>query len=330
MKTKNGLFASLMLAGLLASALNTVQAAPMRFGYEAPRSDSQHAAAQKFNELLKAKTGGELQLTLFPESTLGNAQALIGGVRGGTIDMELSGSNNFTGLEPLLNILDIPFMFKDTAHAYRVLDGKTGQDLLDKLQNFGMKGLAYWDNGWREVTNSKTPVRTPADIKGLKIRTTGSPVHIEAFKLMGANPVPMPLAELYTALEMKTVDAQEHPLGVLWSAKLYEVQKHLSLTNHAYSPLILVMNKAKFDALPAKQQKAVLEAAREAGQFQRKLNADNTSVIIGNLKKAGVQVVENVDPKPFLEATKPVRASFIAKFGGESIIKEVDAQRDVK
>jgi tripartite ATP-independent transporter DctP family solute receptor len=120
-------------------------------------------------------------------------------------------------------------MFKDTDHAYRVLDGKIGQDVLDKLGEFGLKGLAYWDNGWRELTNNRNPVNKPEDVKGMKVRTTGSPAHIEAFKLLGANPVPMPLAELYTALEMKTVDAQEHPLGVLWSAKLYEVQKYLSL-----------------------------------------------------------------------------------------------------
>jgi tripartite ATP-independent transporter DctP family solute receptor len=128
-------------------------------------------------------------------------------------------------------------MFKDTAHAYRVLDGKVGQDMLDKLDAFGMKGLAFWDNGWRNMTNNLRPITKPDDLKGMKMRTTGSPAHIEAFKLLGSNPVPMPLAELYTALEMKTVDAQEHPIGVLWSAKLYEVQKHLSLTNHAYSAL---------------------------------------------------------------------------------------------
>ncbi|MBS1157310.1 MAG: yiaO [Proteobacteria bacterium] len=330
MKLKKGLFAPLLMAGLVAGVIGSVQAQTFRFASEAPRSDTQFTAAERFNELLKAKTGGALDVKVFPDSTLGAFQAAISGVRGGTIDMAISGSANFSGLASQLGVLDIPFMFKDSAHAYRVLDGKVGQELLDKLGEFGMKGLAYWDNGWREMSNSKAPIRTPADVKGLKMRTTGSPVHIEAFKLLGANPVPMPLAELYTALEMKTVDAQEHPLGVFWSAKLYEVQKHLSITNHAYSALIMVMNKAKFDALPPAQQKAVLEAAREAGQYQRKLNADNTSVIIGNLKKAGVQVVESVDPKPFFEATKPVRQSFVAKFGGENYIKEIDAVRDAK
>ena len=330
MKMKNGLIASLLAVGVFATSMGVAQAQTLRFASEAPRSDTQSMAAEKMSELLKAKTNGALDLKIFSDSSLGNAQAAISGVRGGTIDLAVSGSNNFSGLVPLLGIFDIPFMFKDTAHAYRVLDGKIGQDMLDRLEAYGMKGLAFWDNGWRELTNSKHPVRTPADVKGLKVRTTGSPAHIEAFKLLGANPVPMPLAELYTALEMKTVDSQEHPLGVLWSAKLYEVQKHLSLTNHAYSALIVVMNKAKFDALPQAQQKALVEAAREAAQVQRKLNNDNMAKVIADVKKAGMQVVEQVDPQPFVEATKPGRDTFTTKFGGADIIKQIDAVREVK
>jgi tripartite ATP-independent transporter DctP family solute receptor len=330
MKLKKALFASLFAAGLMTGGLGTAQADSLRFASEAPRSDTQFIAAERFSELLKAKTNGALDLKVFADSSLGAFQAAISGVRGGTIDIAVSGSANFSGLTPQVGIFDIPFMFKDSAHAYRVLDGKIGQDMLDKLGEFGMKGLAFWDNGWRELTNNAHPVKTPADVKGLKVRTTGSPAHIEAFKLLGANPVPMPLAELYTALEMKTVDAQEHPLGVLWSAKLYEVQKYLSLTNHCYSALIVAMNKAKFDALPPAQQKALIDSAREAGQYQRKLNNDNMAKIVADVKKAGMQVVENVDTGPFLEATKPGRKTFTDKFGGENYIKEIDAVRDVK
>ena len=330
MKFKKGLFTSLLVAGLAASAIGTASAETLRFASESPRSDTQSIAAQRFNELLKSRTNGALDIKVFADSSLGAFQAAIAGVRGGTIDMAVSGSANFSGMVPLLGLFDIPFMFKDVDHAYRVLDGKVGQDMLDKLGEFGMKGLACWDNGWRELTNNVRPVNTPADVVGMKVRTTGSPAHIEAFKLLGANPIPMPLAELYTALEMKTVDAQEHPLGVLWSAKLYEVQKHLSLTNHAYSALILAMNKAKFDALPADQQKALVESAREAGMYQRKLNNENMAKIVADVKKAGMQVVEKVDPAPFLEATKSGRATFVAKFGGEDYIKQIDAVRDAK
>ena len=330
MKLKKIPFASLISAALFAGAVGMAQAETLRFASEAPRSDTQFKAGQKFSELLKAKTKGALDLKIFPDSSLGKFDAAISGVRGGTIDLIVSGSGNYSGLVPLLGVFDIPFMFKDTAHAYRTLDGKIGQEMLDRMEAFDMKGLAYWDNGWRELTNNKLPVKVPADVKGLKVRTTGSPAHIEAFKLLGANPVPMPLAELYTALEMKTVDAQEHPLGVLWSAKLYEVQKHLSLTNHAYSALIVAMNKKKFDSLSPENQKAIIEAAREAGQYQRQLNNDNMAKIVADVKKAGMQVVETVDPAPFLEVTKPGRKTFTDKYGGEDIIKAIDDIRDVK
>ncbi len=320
LKTLAMIVASVAVFSGSASAQTT-----LRFGYEAPRSDTQHIAAKKFNDLLKEKTGGELKLSLFPDSTLGNSQTMISAVRGGTIDIEMSGSPNFSGLEPKLNVIDIPFIFKNREHAYAVLDGEIGQSLLKDLETQGLKGLAFWEVGFRSFTNSKHPVNTPDDIKGLKVRTNQNPMYIQAFTLLGANPVPMPLSELYTALETKAVDAQEHPIGILWSAKLYEVQKYLSLTNHGYTPLIVVMNKAKFDGLSPELQKAILESAQEAGKYQRQLNLDNEKEIIGKLQKAGVEVVEQVDTKPFKDIIEAdVRKAFIEK-NGDELVKQIDA-----
>lgn len=297
----------------------------LRFGYEAPRSDSQHIAAKKFADLLKEKTNGEIKLKLFPDSTLGNSQTMISGVRGGTIDLEMSGSPNFTGLEPKLNVIDIPFIFKDRTHAFAVLDGEIGQGLLKDLEAQGLKGLAFWDVGFRAFSNSKHPVTKPEDINGLKVRTNQNPMYIEAFKLLGGNPVPMPLSELYTALETRAVDAQEHPIGIFWSSKLYEVQKYLSLSNHGYTPLIVVMNKAKFDSLSPELQKAVIESAKEAGAFQRQLNIDNEKQIVSDLRKHGVEVIETIDQAPFKAVVEAkVRQSFIDK-NGDELIKKVDA-----
>ncbi|VEB27147.1 TRAP dicarboxylate transporter subunit DctP [Actinobacillus lignieresii] len=317
------------LATLVASfsLFSGVQAAEttFRFGYEAPRSDSQHIAAKKFNELLQQKSNKGLKLSLFPDSTLGNAQTAISGVRGGTIDLAMSSSSNFTGLASELNVIDIPFIFKDRSHAYQVLDGEIGQTLLAKLEAHGLKGLAFWEVGFRGFTNSKHPVTKPEDIKGLKVRTNQNPMYIKAFSILGANPVPMPLSELYTALETKAVDAQEHPIGIVWSAKLYEVQKYFSPTNHGYTPLIVVMNKAKFDALSAEQQKALSEAALEAGKYQRQLNLDNEQGIIEKMKKAGVEFVETLDTAPFKAAVEgETRKAFIEK-NGDSLIKQIDA-----
>lgn len=314
-----------LIAGAAVLAVNANAETTLRFGYEAPRSDTQHIAAKKFNDLLKEKTKGELKLSLFPDSTLGNAQTMISAVRGGTIDLEMSGSPNFSGLEPKLNVIDIPFIFKDREHAYAVLDGEIGQGLLKDLEAQGLKGLAFWEVGFRSFTNSKHPVKTPDDIKGLKVRTNQNPMYIQAFSLLGANPVPMPLSELYTALETKAVDAQEHPVGIFWSAKLYEVQKHLSLTNHGYTPLIVVMNKAKFDALSPELQTAMLESAQEAGKYQRQLNLENEKGILEKLQKAGIQIIEKVDNQPFKAVIEAdVRKAFIEK-NGDELLKKVDA-----
>ncbi|HDL1142569.1 TPA: TRAP transporter substrate-binding protein [Mannheimia haemolytica] len=296
-----------------------------RFAYEAPRSDTQHIAAKKFNDLLQEKSQKGLKLSLFPDSTRGNAQTAISGVRGGTIDIAMSSSSNFTGLEPKLNVIDIPFIFKDRDHAYKALDGEIGQGLLTALEAHGLKGLAFWEVGFRAFSNSKHPITKPEDIKGLKIRTNQNPMYIQAFSILGANPVPMPLSKLYTALETKAVDAQEHPIGIFWSAKLYEVQKYFSFTNHGYTPLIVAINKAKFDALPAEQQTALVEAAKEAGKYQRQLNLENEQKIIDSLKKAGIEFVDNLDTTPFKDAVSAeTRKAFIEK-NGDGLVKAIDA-----
>ncbi|AGH39513.1 hypothetical protein F542_250 [Bibersteinia trehalosi USDA-ARS-USMARC-188] len=314
-----------LIAGSAIFATSVQAATTLRFGYEAPRSDTQHIAAKKFNDLLKEKTKGEIKLSLFPDSTLGNAQTMISAVRGGTIDLEMSGSPNFSGLEQKLNVIDIPFIFKNREHVYKVLDGEIGQSLLSALEDKGLKGLAFWDVGFRAFSNSKNPVNSPDDIKGLKVRTNQNPMYIQAFSLLGSNPVPMPLAELYTALETRAVDAQEHPIGIFWSSKLYEVQKYLSLTNHGYTPLIVVMNKAKFDALAPELQTALISAAQEAGKYQRELNVQNEQEIIANLRKAGIEVIEEVDNTPFkAKIEADVRKAFIDQ-NGDELIKAIDA-----
>lgn len=312
----------------LALALGAASAETFRFAAEAPAADSQVKAAEHMKELLEQRSNGDLDMKIFAGGTLGNFQAAITGTRGSTIDMFVTGSANLSGLVPEIGMLDIPFLFQDSEHAYRVLDGDTGRALLDELDGVGLKGLAFWENGWRQITTKDKIITTPDDMKGLKIRTTGSPVHIKAFELLGANPVPMPLGELYTALEMGTVDAQEHPLGVFMSAKLYEVQDNITLSRHAYSPLVVAMNKAKFDALTPDQQKVLIDAAVETAGFQRKLNSDALASQVEELRSLGKTVSEDFDQTPFVTATEPVRAGFIAEFGGEEKLKAIDAARD--
>lgn len=311
---------------LFASSVHAQAEIKLRFGYETPRSDTQHITAQKWNDILKERTKGALSLRLFPDSTLGNAAAMISSVRSGIIDIEMSGSPNFSGLVPEMNVIDIPFIFKDEAHAYKILDGEVGDLLLKKLEDQGLKGLAFWDVGFRSITNSKHSIHTPEDVKGLKIRTNANPMYIEAFKQLGANPVPMSFSELYTALETRTVDAQEHPIGVVWSAKLYEVQKYLSMSKHAYTPLIVVMNKKKFDELSPEIQAILISSAKEMGQYQRQLNKENEVMIIAGLKKAGVEVIEDLDRSKFEAIIAQKGRDYFKERYGDELIKLIDTQ----
>lgn len=320
-------FALAAAAALALLATSAQAVTKLRFGHATSTESSQQQAALKFAELVKERTKGEVEISVFPGSTLGNDQQMINLTRGGSIDGVISGSTNFNGIVAQTAALELPFIFRDSAHAYKVLDGKIGQGLLDELGKHNLKGLAYFENGWREMTNNKRPVVSPEDTKGLKIRSTPNPFHILAFQQLGMNPSPLAIAELYSALESKAFDAQEHPLPVFWSSKFYEVQKHLSLTNHVYSPSIAIMNKAKFDAMPAEIQKAVLDSARDAAAFQRELNARDTQKIVGELKKLGVQVVEQPNVAAFRSAVyEPVRKAYVEKNGAD-LVTAIEAEK---
>ena len=299
----------------------------LKLAHEVAVESTQHLAATKFAELVKERTNGAVEIKIYSNSTLGPGQQALNLMRGGSIEIIQSGSTTFNGLVGETAALEMPFVFENSEHAYRVLDGKVGQGLLDKLDPFGIKGLAFLENGWREVTNNRHPVNSAEDIKGLKIRTTPNPYHIQAFELLGANPVPLAYAELYSALETGAVDAQEHPLPILWAGKFYEVQDYLTLTNHAYSPLILAMNKPKFESLPPEYQTILVEAAREAADYQRDLNAKQAAEIIAGVKEEGVEVIEQIDTAPFRQiVAEPLRKAFADEYGME-LLNAIDAEK---
>jgi tripartite ATP-independent transporter DctP family solute receptor len=315
--------AALMLPGLASAQTPT----KLRFAHAGPETSSQHLAALEFAKTVKERSKGALEVQVYPGSQLGNDSTVIGGVRGGTIDMMMAGSVNFAGLTPKMGALDLPFLFTGPAHAYKVLDGAVGQQLMKDLEPHSLKGLGWFEVGFRCITTKNRAVRGPDDVKGLKIRTTPNPSHIQAFKLLGANPVPMPLGELYQALETGAVDAQEHPIAITHSAKFYEVQKHLTMSRHAYTAMPVVMNKAKFDALPPELQKVVTEAAQAAGKYQRDLNAKDETKIIADLKAKGMQVIESYDAAPFRKTVEAeTRKAFVDKNGGD-LLAAIDAQR---
>jgi tripartite ATP-independent transporter DctP family solute receptor len=314
------------LAAVTCSGAAVAQTYKLKLGHASAAESSQQVAVLKFAELVKERSKGDVELTVFANSALGTDQQMINLARGGSIDIVISGSSNFNGMVAATAALELPFLFRDSNHAYKVLDGKIGQSLLDELGKHNLKGLAYFENGWREMTNNKRPILTPEDVKGLKIRSTPNPYHLQAFQLLGMNPSPLAIAELYSALETRAFDAQEHPLPVFWSSKFWEVQKYLTLTSHAYSPTIAVMNKAKFDSLPPNHQKILVDSARDAVKFHREYNAKENAKIIGELKKLGIQVVEKPDMAPFRKiVSEAVKKSYSEK-NGPDLLKAIDAE----
>lgn len=297
----------------------------LRLAHAGPDNSSQHIAALEFARVVKERSKGALEVQVYPGSQLGNDATVIGAVRGGTIDIMMAGSVNFAGLTPQIGALDLPFLFRSPEHAYKVLDGQIGQRLMTGLEGHNLKGLGWFEVGFRCITTKNRPVRTPDDVKGLKIRTTPNPSHILAFKLLGANPVPMPLGELYQALEAGAVDSQEHPIAITHSAKFYEVQKHLTMSRHAYTAMPVVMNKGKFEALAPELQKILADAARRAGQHQRELNAKDEAKIVADLRAKGMSVIETFDNAPFRKLVGDETRKAFAEKNGNELLVAIDA-----
>ena len=324
-------FAGTVAAALLGLSVSTAwaQSAPvkLRFGHAHPVTDSQHVAALEFARKVKERTQGGIDIQIFPNNQLGNDNTMISGVRGGTIDIEMSGNPYFTGIVSKLLVLDLPYLFDSPAHVAKVVDGSLGRSLLNELEGFQMKGLAFWEVGYRSLANSKRPVNKAEDIKGLKLRTTPNPLHIKAFQLLGAAAQPMPFSEVFSALETKAIDGHENPPSVMLSTKMHEVQKYLSLTKHAYTALIVVMNKGKFDGLKPEFQQVLLEEAVKAGALQRDLNAKGEDAALAELRKHGMQIVEKPDIESIKSVVKDeVRKMFVEK-NGDELLKAVDAMR---
>lgn len=292
------------------------QATRLRFAHPHPDSDSWNTAAKLFAEQLRERTGGTLAVQVFGNGALGSDPTTIAAARGGTLDIVLTGNPFFTGLAPKLNALDLPFLFRDRRHVAAVLDGEIGRGLLGELEAHGLTGLGFWDIGFRNITNSRRPVNEAADLRGLKIRTTPNPAHIKAFQLLGANPVPMAFTELFTAMETRAVDGQENPTTLIRNARFYEVQKHLSLTRHAYTAGILAMSKRRFDSLAPAHRDAVAEVAAAVTPQQRQMNESADAEALADLKKHGMAVVEapNRDSLAALVA-EPVRRDYAERFG---------------
>jgi len=276
-------------------------------------------AVDTFAREVEKRTNGRYKIQNFYSGALGAERESIEALQLGTLDLTMTSTGPVPNFVPEIAILDIPFLFRDYAHARAVLDGPIGQDLLQKFDAKGIHALAWGENGFRNMTNSKHPVNTPDDLKGLKMRTMENPVHIQAYRAFGIIPTPMAFTEVFTALQQGTVDGEENPLSVITSAKFDQVQKYLTLTGHVYSPALILMSKAQWDKLSPEDKQAFSDAAKEAVKANRARIDDDEKKAVADLRAKGMQVVENVDKSKFQAVLGPTFAEFGKKFGQENI-----------
>lgn len=277
-----------------------------------------HTGLMKFDELLRERSNGRISLEIFPSAQLGSERETIEGVQMGTIDMTLVSTAPLSGFSDSFLLVDLPFIFTSREHAYEVLDGEIGQKMFADLEGKGIKGLVYFENGFRNITNSIKPIVHPEDLKGIKIRTMENPIHIDSFRAIGANPTPIAFGELFTALQQKTVDAQENPLALIYASKFHEVQDYLSLTGHFYAPASLLMSEELWNSLSAEDQALIMECAHEAKDWQREQVRAMDEEVLESFKEGGM-IVSEVDPLEWQKAMESVYEQWQDKIGKELI-----------
>jgi TRAP-type transport system periplasmic protein len=264
----------------------------IRFGYGLNEQSNQGRAAKVFADHVEKASGGKMKVRAIGAAALGPdtqmQQALIGGAQ----EMMVGSTATLVGITKEMALWDTPFLFNNAKEADAILDGPIGTKVMDKLQPKGLVGLAYWENGFRNLTNSKRPVTKMEDLDGIKLRVMQNNVYLDSFKTLGANAIPLPFSELFSALETKTVDGQENPYNTILSSKFYEVQKYLSVTNHVYSPWIVTASKKWWDGLSKDEQKILLDAAKAARDSERKDTRDEGAKALADLKAKGMQINE--------------------------------------
>ncbi|MGR4871920.1 TRAP transporter substrate-binding protein [Variovorax sp. LARHSF232] len=306
---RRALVASLVAMLPFSSALaQDIKERTFKYALQNPKGHPLASGAEKFAELVAAKSGGKMKVNVFPGGTLGGDAPNVSALQGGTIDFVALNSGILASQVKDFEVYDFPFMFANAKEADAVVDGPFGQKLHAKLADKGIIGLGYMELGFRNITNSKRPINTVEDIAGLKLRVIPNAINVDWVKALGANPTPLAFPEVYAALEQKAIDGQENPLNVILANKFAEVQKHLAITNHQYNPQSLIFSKKVWDQLSPPERKVLQDAAAEAIVFQRKTSREAAGSNLADLKKAGMQVTEfnGAEQAKLREKLKPV------------------------
>ena len=327
------IFLKTVVAALAVATLGMASAQELRersfkMALQNPKGHPLVTGAEKFAELVGTRSGGKLKVNIFPGGVLGGDAANVSALQGGTLEIVVLNSGILAAQVKDFVVYDFPFMFANAKEVDAVVGGAFGQKLHAKLQDKGIVGLAYWELGFRQITNGKRAIQKVDDLSGLKLRVIPNPINIDWVKALGANPTPLAFPELYAALEQKAVDGQENPASVILANKFAEVQKYLTLTNHQYNPQSMIFSKKVWDTLNDAERKIIADAATEAAQFERQLARSSAQGDIDALRKAGMEVGElpAAEMAKFRERMKPV----IEKHGAPiaDTVKELQAELD--
>ncbi len=299
----------------------------LKMGLQNPKGHPLVTGAEKFAEIVAAKSGGKIKVNLFPGGVLGGDAPTVSALQGGTVEMTVLNSGILASQVKDFAVYDFPFLFANAKEADAIVDGPFGKGLHAKLADKGIIGLAYWELGFRDLTNSKRPINKVEDIAGLKLRVIPNPINIDWVKALDANPTPLAFPELYAALEQKAVDGQENPVSVILANKFGEVQKHLALTHHQYNPQSVIISKRVWDTMSAAEKKIIEDASVEAAKHQRQVSRDLAATQLAELKKVGMQVTElpAAEVAKLREKMAPVIAKHSASVG-EATVKDVQAE----
>ena len=322
------LFAALALLTAVASISPShgEEARVIKLGYILAPHSQLGAGADVFAAEVEKRTQGRYRIDQYPDAALGGEVEMMKGVQLGTVDMAFITGAPMPNFVPEIGVFGIPFLIQDAQHAYRVLDGPLGQELLKKFEAQNIVALAWGENGMRHITNSRNPIRAPADLKGLKLRVPQSDVMVEGFDALGADTHPLPFPEVYGALQTGRFDGQENPMATIIASKFYQVQKYLTLSGHIYDPAAFLMSKDLYDELSPADRQAFSEAARLGGLASRKFAAEAEANGIAFLQQQGMQVVTDIDKAKFADAMASVMPVYEKKFGRDLI----DAIRQAK
>lgn len=319
MKLITTAIAVLASAYLMAGA--QAQTKALRLGHGIAEEHPLGQGALQFAKILEKQSGGKLSMKVYAATQLGSEAQMVAAVRGGVQDLVITSSAPVATLIKEYLLFDLPFLLQSDKEADALLDGPVGTRLLELASPKGMVGLCYWENGFRQVTNSKREVRTLADLSGLKLRVMQNPVYIDAFKALGTNAIPMPFTELYTAMESHAIDAEENPIAIIHSNKFYEVQKYVTLTNHAYAPYVVLLARSTWDKLGAPEREALRTSCTEARDWQRALSRRMTAELTDKLKKEGMTVtpLAPAEVQKMRDRLKPVTDRYTAEIGPELV-----------